>query len=91
MLYNSVTRLLVCSLWPDNIQNHYGDQDGGGKLRYPRKEIEDMTIINKLKLKVQHASRNFRNPHWTFEYEMVKINRTFLEMRHGYNNHDDTL
>ena len=42
-------------------------------------------------VEVQHASRNFRNPHWTFEYEMVKINRTFLEMRHGYNNHDDTL
>ena len=27
---NSLARLLVCSLWPNNFQNHDGDQDGGG-------------------------------------------------------------
>ena len=42
-------------------------------------------------VEVQHASRRFRNPHWTLEYRMVKIEDTFLEMEHSYSIHDDTL
>ena len=41
-------------------------------------------------VKVQHASKRFRNPHWTLEYKMVRIEKNFMEMEHNYNMHDDT-
>ena len=33
----------------------------------------------------------FKNPHWTIDYSMVKIERDYMEMEHGYYNAEDTL
>jgi len=62
-----------------------------GSLYVPSGQETFIIDMQTRDVKVQHANRMFKNPHWTIDYSMVKIERDYMEMEHGYYNAEDTL